>query len=345
MGIRVLVIDDSAFSRQAIAGMLGGIPAVETVTTAVDGMDGYRQALRFAPDLIVLDLEMPNIDGLGFLRLFRGALKDIPVIVASGRRGRDDHAAAIGLGASDFIKKPTERASMEIFSITEELQNKIKATILPMKPRCRPARQGPISHSIGHPAAVVIGASTGGPRSVSRIVKSLPAGLASAVIVSIHMPRWLTAPFAQRLNSLSSVDVRVATDNEAVERGGVLIAPGGFQISFVRDGACVRIRLRKAGSKDSYAPSIDGMFSSASGVWGAGLAGVVLTGMGNDGSLGAIKIKENGGFLIAESRESSAVFSMPEAAISTGMVDLVLGAGDIGGWITSGCAPGSLKLA
>ncbi|MFQ5735744.1 MAG: chemotaxis protein CheB [Thermodesulfobacteriota bacterium] len=349
MGYKVLVIDDSAFSRQAMAGLIGSMDTVAEVATAVDGVDGCRQALSFGPDMIVLDLEMPNVDGFGFLRMRKNLFRDVPVIVASGRKSRSDHVAAFELGASGFVEKPATGASREIFSIKDELCREIDAVarLVPLAPRINARRARPLSKkpAIGYPAAVAIGASTGGPRAVSSIVNALPEDLASVVVVSMHMPRWLTGPFAERLKSLAKVEVRVAEDGCVAQGGVVLIAPGGRQISFVREEDRVAVRLRRANSAEVYAPSIDGMFASAAGVWGAGLVGVVLTGMGTDGRHGAVEIKKKGGFLIAESSESSAVFSMPRAAISTGMVDLVLDAPGIAGWITEKCAPMPLKLA
>lgn len=347
--MRVLVIDDSAFNRQALARIIGSLPAVAEVCTAVDGIDGCRQAILFAPDLIVLDLEMPHIDGLSFLRLREGFLKDIPVIVASGRRSAGDSEAAFRLGAIDFIERPTAGASKKIFDITEELSRKIKAAGAPhlavqgvKARRVRPLVR-PFS---GFPSAIAIGASTGGPGVVSAIVRSLPAALASVVVISIHMPGWMTLPFAERLDSISEVDVMVAEHEGTVKRGSVLIVPGGFHISFERDeGGAVRTLLYRKAAGETYAPSIDRMFSSAADIWGPGLVGVVLTGMGADGSVGAIKVKQSGGFLIAESRASSPVFSMPQAAIDTGMVDLVLSSDGIAGWIAGRCVPGDLKLA
>ena len=352
MGMRVLVIDDSAFNRQALARIIGSLPAVGEVATAVDGLDGCRQAIIFDPDLIVLDLEMPNIDGLSFLRLRKGFLKDIPVIVASGRRSAGDSEAAFRLGAIDFIERPTAGASRKIFDISEELSRKIEAASLPLSvaqgaQSVEARRRRPLCLPVsGCPSAIAIGTSTGGPGAVSTIVKSLPAALASAVVVSMHMPGWMTVPFAEGLDSISEVDVLVAEHEGTVGRGSVLIVPGGFHISFEREtGGTVRTLLSRKAATEICSPSIDRMFSSASDIWGSGLVGVVLTGMGTDGSAGAIKVKQSGGFLIAESRASSSVFSMPQAAIDTGMVDLVLGADEIAGWIAGRCAPRPLKLA
>ncbi len=344
--LRVLVIEDSAFNRKALAGMLATIPAVKAVATAVDGADGCRQALSFDPDLILLDLEMPVIDGFGFLRMRGNILREVPVIVASGRKSADDHEAAFRLGASDFIEKPTTGASMGIYSIGPELRKKIDALPFVPRPAARPAQCArPVPARRSFPAAVVIGASTGGPRSVSNIITSLPAGLSAAVVISVHMPAWLTAPFTERLSAVSRMEVRVAEDNCIVERSVVLVSPGGHRITFVRDGDKMRVRLAKAGSMDTYAPSIDEMFTSASIVWGAGVAGVVLSGMGSDGSAGAAEIKKRGGFVIAESPLSSAVASMPQAVISAKTADLVLDSTAIARWIIDACEGKKLKLA
>lgn len=340
--MNVLVIDDSAYNRSVISGLIESIPGIGAVTTAVDGVDGYRQAMRLTPDLIMLDLEMPNMDGFTFLRLLKSSRR-IPVIVITGRGRKTEALKAFELGALDLIEKPTMFASEDLKSIKGELTQKIIPYINPARKgagaRCTPAAQKCPSQ------AVVIGASTGGPKAVSSIVKRLPKGLQAPVIVCLHMPAWMTSPFIERLNSESGIDVRAAGDRAVIEKGVVLIAPGGYHLTFFKKDGALYTKLAHKGPKDLYAPAIDRVFSSAAGVWGAGLTGILMTGMGSDGREGVINIKDGGGYTIAESARSSLVSSMPDAAISTGKVDEVLSRDEIGDWIISRYGSGKLKLA
>lgn len=342
MELRVLVIDDSAYTRAALRGILESLPGIKAeVLTAVDGLDGYRQTLRFPPDLIMLDLEMPEMDGFTFLRLIRDS--KVPVIVISGKKFEESAPRALRLGASDYIEKPTPHTSDKLFSIKGEISRKVRSIPFDFP---RPEKSGLIRNiRFGSPEAVVIGASTGGPRAVNTVVKMLPERVATAFVVSIHMPWWLTEPFVERLDSEAHLPVRVARDGCPVKKGEVIVTPGGYHISFYKKGGTVFSSLTPASSGDLCTPSIDRMFTSASTVWGAGVVGVIMTGMGADGSKGAVNIKENGGVVLAESKESSAVFSMPEAAISTGSVEQVLSSSEIGEWIIEKCGMASLKLA
>lgn len=349
MEIKILVIDDSAFSRFALRGLLEAMPGVNaSVQTAVDGVDGYRQALRSMPDMIMLDLEMPNMDGFTFLRLLRN-LGRVPVIVVTGC-GWEGHALkAFELGAADFIEKPASTHSEKLFSIKDELVKKVK--MMPVMSARAARHEGRkdlkwISNiSFGSPEVIAIGASTGGPKSIASVIKMLPSGIPAAFVVSLHMPQWLTDSFVGRLKSESLLKVKTACDGDVVEKGGVLVAPGGHHISFVKRAGKVYCKVTQKSGKDVYAPSIDRMFTGAAEVWGAGAVGVIMTGMGSDGREGAINIKNKGGYVIAESRDSAIVSSMPDAAVSTGKVDAVLSSSEIGGWIIERCGMSALKLA
>lgn len=337
MPLKILVIDDSAYSRAALTGLLKTIPGVEDVSTAVDGVDGYRQALKMMPDLIMLDLEMPNMDGFTFLRLIKDK-QQAPVIVLTGRKWETDAATALELGAVDFLEKPALCPSDRFFSIKGELVKRIG-----LIPYMRPHNGLSLKRQVKAagktmPDIIAIGASTGGPKAISTIIRALPSDLGAAVVISLHMPPWLTEPFVERLNSESLIQVRIAEDGCMVERGGILIAPGGSHMTFFKSGSNFMVRLEQRGSEDHYAPSVDRMFSSAAKAWGPRLTGIVLTGMGTDGRQGAEEIKSSGGYVIAESKESSILFSMPEAIISAGISDEVLSVGEIGEWIVEKCS-------
>jgi len=344
--LNVLVIDDSAYARTALRGVIESIDGLRaSVSTAVDGLDGYRQAIRNEPDLIMLDLEMPEMDGYTFLRLIKGA--SVPVIVVSGcATGRQGLSKAIELGATACVEKPSRLTPDRLSSIRGEIADKVRAIRFasPRHTETRP-RFKATDIGLGVPEAVVIGASTGGPRAVAALVKNLPSGLPTAFVVVMHMPPWLTASFTERLNNESLIPVKVASDGAVVQKTQVLVVPGGRHISFYRTGQGVHTRLSTPDSTDQQTPSIDLAFSSASAAWGAGLVGVVMTGMGEDGSKGIVNIKEKGGLVLAESRESAVVCSMPEAAVATGKVDRVLSSRDIGEWIAGIYGGNAAKLA
>jgi two-component system chemotaxis response regulator CheB len=333
--VRVLVVDDSAFYRQALVMMLKEIPGVEVVATATDGLEAIQAVGKYRPTIITLDLEMPRMDGFGFLRwLMRAVPTPVLVISAASEAGNVFHA--LELGAADFLAKPTHLASWEILRVREDLHAKIRAILAasPVRLSERAAKaaslRGPETVSI-KPAIgaeerlklVAIGSSTGGPAALQSIVAALPRELPCAVAVAQHMPAGFTASFAERLNRLSQWDVSEATADQWCRPGQILICPGGQHLSFSRQGDRVKVVLGRAGEDDRYVPSVDRLMTSAAEVFGAELVGVILTGMGHDGRRGMARIKQQGGFTIAESQETAVVFGMPQEAILEGAVDVV----------------------
>lgn len=359
--VKVLIVDDSAFNRRTLTKLLESVPGVEVVGTAVNGSDGLKQAMRLKPDLITLDLEMPLMDGFTFLRILMKTTPT-PVIVISSRDGDSDVFKAMELGAVDFIPKPTHTPSMTLFNIKDELLRKIK--MLPhlnmekvSRDISRPledlhagvknlSTKASIREEIppGRFDVIVIGSSTGGPAALSQILPFFPEGFPVCVVVSQHMPPGFTKPFAERLDKICKIRVKEAANESAVKTGEILIVPGGHHLSFKRSrtGEVITNLLEKE-EADKYVPSVDIMFSSAALMWGARTMGVVLTGMGYDGKEGVVKIKENGGYIIAESEETSIVFGMPESAITTGVVDEIVPLYNIGTKIVKGCTTGLLK--
>lgn len=352
--VKVLIIDDSAFNRRTLTKLLESVPGVEVAGTATDGIDGLQQAMRLKPDLITLDLEMPVMDGFTFLRILMQT-NPIPVIVISSKDGDIDVFKAMELGAVDFIPKPTHMPSMTLFNIKDELIRKVK-----MLPHLKMKK---IASGISRPLedvyaevkkevpisgfdVIAIGSSTGGPPALSQILPLLPEGFPVCVVVSQHMPPGFTKPFAERLNNICKMRVKEAANEEVVKTGEILIVPGGQHLSFKRGktGEVVTNLLERK-EADKYVPSVDIMFSSAALIWGERTMGIVLTGMGYDGKDGVVRIKEKGGYIIAESEETSIVFGMPESAIATGAVDEVVPLYDIGPKIVKVCATGLLKRA
>jgi len=337
--VRVVVIDDSAYSRRTISKMLEGVPEVEVVGYATNGEEGIRRVIDLSPDLVTLDLEMPKMDGFTTLRIIMSSCPTPVIVISSG--SEDERVfKALELGAVDFIAKPTRVISDELLKIQDDLQKKVRSVfklnmagikrretlfnleakgIKEKKPASTPlARMGKNQFDI-----VAIGASTGGPPALQSIFSAFAEPLPFAVVVSQHMPSGFTRAFAERLNRSSGFEIKEGKDGDAVVPGRVLIAPGGQNMVFqVVDGE-VFAKVVTPSPEDKYIPSVDAMFTSCAKIYGPRLLAVVLTGMGNDGRQGVKAAKAAGAMILAESEESAVVFGMPREAIATGMVDAI----------------------
>ena len=335
--IRVVVVDDSAYNRRTITKMLEAMNNVQVVGYAVDGEDGIRKVMDLKPDLITLDLEMPRMDGFTMLRIIMKT-SPTPVIVISCKSEDERVFKALELGAVDFIAKPTPRISEELLKITDDLQETIRNVFL-LNMSGITGREMPapfdLSAGKGKPVAVpgvtsalnviAVGASTGGPPALQAILSALPAETPFTIAISQHMPPGFTRTFAERLNRLSTIEVKEACDGDLLVPGRALIAPGGKNLLFRQtNGGTVCAKVVEPAPQDRYVPSVDAMFSSLAHISGPSLLAVVLTGMGNDGSQGIKAVKEAGGGVIAESEKSAIIFGMPREAIATGMVDKVV---------------------
>ncbi len=327
--IRVLVIDDSAYSRQAITRMLETSPLIEVVGVARDGEDALRKAFELQPDLVTLDLEMPRMDGFTFLRLVM-ARQPTPVIVVSSRSGDQDVFKALELGAIDFIAKPTSQAGPALSEIERELVSKVLASRelrierVSERLQAEPAVASTSPIPTDAPSVIAIGSSTGGPAALVQLFGAFDHVPPSAFLVAQHMPPGFTATFADRLDRLTSLSAREATSGEPLAPGTIYIAPGGSHLELdTRDGRPVT-RVVPATENDKYAPSVDRLFASCAKHVGEDALAVVLTGMGDDGSIGVERVAEAGGGVIAEDESTAVIFGMPQQAIRTGVVDLVL---------------------
>jgi len=341
--IRVLVIDDSAFSRRTITRMLESSPLIEVVDSARDGEEALRKALEIDVDLITLDLEMPRMDGFTFLRIIM-ARRPTPVLVISGRAGDQDVFKALDLGAVDFVAKPTLRAAPELATIEQELIRKVHAI--------RQLRIEKVRERIGHAPAmtrralqhrrahkvVAIGSSTGGPAALMQLFGAFLEAPDCAFIVSQHMPEGFTHGFAERLDRMTNLTAREAQPGWVPEPGVVLVAPGGTHLEFGSERGRIVTRISPRSEGDKYAPSVDRMFISAAKHFGSDLLAVVLTGMGDDGREGALAVKRGGGNVIVESEETAVIFGMPQQAIRAGAVDAVMPLQEIAPAILNGFA-------
>ncbi len=352
--IRVLVIDDSAYSRRTITRMLETSPLVTVVGAARDGEEALRKAFDLKPDLICLDLEMPRMDGFTFLRLLM-AKSPTPVMVISGRAGEGDVFKALDLGAVDFISKPNQRATPELQNIQAELIRKVHAirelridkvkdriaSVPPMLSEMPEHLHGSADSS----SVVVIGASTGGPAAIMQTLGAFAEPLACPILIAQHMPAGFTQGFAERLDRMTPFSVKEAEGGEALLPGAVLLAPGGANLELEEVHGQIQSRVVEVAASDKYAPSVDRLFTSAAEHCGSNLLGVVLTGMGDDGRRGSMAIKEGGGRVIAESEETAVIFGMPQQAIRAGAVDQVVPLHAVPAAIQLGVAPGELKRA
>ena len=331
--INVLIIDDSAFTRQAINRILGKAPNIKVIGTAIDGYDGMTKLAKLTPDIVTLDLEMPRMDGFSLLRWIMEN-KPLPVIMISSYGDAATVFKALELGAVDFVVKPTPKLSGELKELEDSLLSKVlnvksfdlekhKKTIARLGDT-KPAVSSNLFKYSKDIELVAIGASTGGPTAIQTILTQLPKNFPIGVIISQHMPRGFTNQFAERLNSIVEIRVREAEHGELIEEGKVLICPGGHHMILERLKDKVKVNIKNHSDSDKYIPSVDVMMKSAAETYERKVMGIVLTGMGNDGRDGMLEIKNKGGYTVAESEESSVVFSMPQAVISAGAADKVL---------------------
>ena len=349
--IRVLVIDDSAYNRKALREMLTDQPGIEVVGMARDGEDGLRQLRQLKPDLVTLDLEMPGMDGFTFLRIVMNQ-SPLPILVVSSRREAVSVFRALELGAVDFLPKPSRSISPELYDLRDDLVRKVRAAtefrMQGIRERVVTPRQVFESDFPAVPLEpgrrfrlLAIGASTGGPGAIARVMTTLRSGLPLSIVVSQHMPPGFTRAFAERLDRFSPYSIHEAQDAEKISPQQGYICPGGKNIALEQRGEDIVVRLRGKG-RERYIPSVDLLFESAARIFQDDCMGVVLTGMGSDGREGVVAIKQRGGVTIAESEETSVVYGMPREAIATGGVDQVLPLGAIPHAIAKWAQRGSL---
>jgi len=324
--VRMLLVDDSVTSRAHLAAILEDAPGLQIVGQARDGEEGLREALRLQPDVIVLDLQMPRMDGFTFLRLLMPR-RPTPVVVVSSLNQRTDVFKALELGALDFVAKPSgSAASLETFR--EELLQKcatVQALRMDNLAARRPLPAAPVAPR--EPLRVAaIGASTGGPQALQQLLAALPADTPRALVIAQHMPEKFTFTFAQRLARTTGWNAREAVEGDLLAPGLALVAPGGKHLEVGRDDEGeLRARvLPRDEATYRYTPSIDRLLRSAATALGSRVCGVVLTGMGQDGREGIQLVKRAGGLTLAESEDSAVVYGMPQVAAATGAVDEVL---------------------
>jgi two-component system chemotaxis response regulator CheB len=328
---RVLIIDDSAHSRQTIKKMLEADSNIEVAGIATDGIDAMAKTIRLKPDLITLDLEMPEMDGFSFLRWLMHT-RPTPVIIVSSYSDSKTVFKALELGAADFIAKPPRMPLAEFEKLERDLLTKVKGIKGLRLDKLSRNLELLEEQQIQHPpldkaqniSVVAVGSSTGGPAALKIVLTRLPSDFPAGIAISQHMPKGFTESFAERLNAISKVSVKEAREGDELESGKALICPGGFHMSFRTQGERILVSLKEPRTTDKYIPSVDIMMSSISEIFGGRAMGVVLTGMGSDGKAGMLEIQKRGGYTIAESEDTAVVFGMPSEVIKAGAAEQVL---------------------
>jgi two-component system chemotaxis response regulator CheB len=327
--IRVLVVDDSAVVRRMISEALAADPAIEVVGTACDPYIARDKIIELKPDVLTLDIEMPRMDGLTFLKILQQH-HPMPVVVISSltQAGSQAALAALEYGAVDVLAKPT--SAWNLGGLREQLAHRIKGAARARLTSCKPAGIAPSERqnlaSAGHYSArqiIVIGASTGGTEAIKSVITRLPAGLPGICIVQ-HIPPVFSKTFAERLNECTELDVREAAHGDEVRPGSVLIAPGDFHMVVEWEANGYRVRLRHDPPIHFVRPAVDMLFNSAAKSAGRHALGVILTGMGRDGAQGMQQLKAAGAVNLAQNEETCVVYGMPKAAVDLGVVDRVV---------------------
>ena len=341
--IRVMVVDDSAVVRGLISKQLAADPAIEVVCTAANGEIALRELARHPVDLVMLDIEMPVMDGLTTLPRIISEFPGVKVIMVSTltRRNAEISLKALALGATDYVPKPEGGlSSAEAFK--SELIAKIKA-VAPQKRPASPPPPAPVqvvkppTTQVARgprmrPTIIAIGSSTGGPTALIKLFESLKGAIEQPILLTQHMPATFTALLAEQLARAGGRPCAEARDGEIVRPGQCYVAPGGWHMVVARDGPLPVLRLNQEPPENFCRPAVDPMLRSVAALYGPGALAIILTGMGSDGAKGCQAIHEAGGHFIAQDEASSVVWGMPGAAAHTGLADAILPLDQIGPW-------------
>lgn len=342
--IRVLVVDDSAVVRGLIARLLDAEPDISVSATAADGSLALRELDRREIDVVVLDIEMPVMDGMTALGEIAERHPNVRVIMASTltRRNAEISLKALQLGAADYIPKP-ESGLGSADAFKRELTEKVRAlgrsrASSRARPVGEPSMPVPprtpfVGRRAGRPSAIAIGSSTGGPQALLRVFAALRDGLEPPVFLTQHMPATFTALLAEQIERVGGRRCAEAVDGERVVPGRCYVAPGGWHMRVVSHADGAQIRLDQEPPEHFCRPAVDPMLRSLAEVYGSGLLAVILTGMGGDGAAGCRAVAHRGGRFVVQDEDTSVVWGMPGAAAATGLAEAVLPLDDIGPWI------------
>jgi two-component system chemotaxis response regulator CheB len=342
--LRVLVVDDSSVFRQAVRAALESDPSIEVVGAAANGVIALKLIEQKQPEMVVLDVEMPEMDGIETLRCIQRSWPRVKTIMFSAHTTKGAAATldALSLGAVDFVTKPTGGSyTQNIQTIQEELVPRIKACLTGEKPlpSARPAAAPPppkaaprLMAQSNEPPIVAIGVSTGGPNALHELLASIKPGFPSPIVITQHMPPIFTEHLAKRLDQVCPLSVSEARDGDRVEPGRAYVAPGDYHIEVIRPayGRDAVIRTHQGPKECSCRPSVNVMFRSLAASHGANTIAAVLTGMGQDGFEGVKMLKACDAYIIAQDQASCVVYGMPSFIVNSGMADQVLPLSGIG---------------
>lgn len=346
--IRILIVDDAIVIRRLLADELARDPALEVVGTAANGRIALARMTQATPDIVILDVEMPEMNGLATLAELRKTYPRLPVIMFSAltERGAEATLDALALGAADYFTKPSQTGSVEasLAVIREQLIPKIKALCTKAAPPERISKGALLGQSASlveaqanlRPAAqtgsievLAVGVSTGGPTALGEIFRRLPANFPVPIVIVQHMPPMFTKLLADRLSAEFAIRVHEGSMDSVLEPGHGWIAPGDHHMIVVRDGTRVRLRLHRDPPENSCRPAVDVLLRSVARTFGPHSLTVILTGMGQDGLRGCEAIREAGGQILAQDEASSVVWGMPGQVVRAGLADKVLPLGSI----------------
>jgi two-component system chemotaxis response regulator CheB len=354
--IKVIIIDDSLLVRNIIADLVSAEPDIEVVATGKTGMDAVELSKKLHPDLIILDIEMPIMDGLTALEELKKLKLNIPVLMLSvlTQHGAEATFRALELGAIDFIPKPSSQVQLQpaelgkiliqrIRGYFETLQKSGSETLTGRSETALPrqkssTQESPVPEVLKNKTvqksypyeAICIGTSTGGPKALQTVISALPGDLKYPVLVVQHMPAGFTKAFAERMNSFSKIRVKEAENGEPINPGWVYVAPGDHQMRVRSQDRKCFIELDKGPAVNGHRPSIEVLFDSAREAYSADrLVSVIMTGMGKDGAEAIRRIRDGQGYTIAQDEETSVIYGMNRQAIEIGGIDRICGLGEI----------------
>ena len=336
--IRVLIVDDSALIRGVMTEILSEDPEIEVVGTAPDPYVARDKIKTLQPDVLTLDVEMPKMDGLTFLKKLMAA-RPMPVVMVSSltEQGAATTMQALESGAVDFVTKPTLDIQHGLADLAHQITSKVKAAAqATVKKRTPPTDCSEQIKALAAQSAMIkttdtiiaIGSSTGGTEALRELLEVLPPNM-PPILMTQHMPEHFTKTFADRLNELCQINVKEAQEGDSVIPGQALLAPGNYHMELRRSGAKYYVTLNQEPQVNRHRPAVDPMFQSVAKYAGANSVGVILTGMGNDGAAGMLDMKKAGAFNLAQDEASCVVFGMPKEAIKAGGVDKILPLSDI----------------
>lgn len=340
--IHVMIVDDSAVMRGLWSQVLSNHSDIVVDATAPNGAVAIEQLSRYPIDVVILDIEMPVMDGLAAIPLLLKLRPNLKIVMASTFtiQGSKATVKALTLGAADFVTKPSSvSASVGVAQVADDLVEKIRKLTLVKSTHLPPVVATPVkSKSVVSPKLMVIGASTGGPNALSHVLRNLTTKVNLPILIVQHMPPVFTALLAERFAKECGRPCGEAVDQQEIENGHIYIAPGDYHMKIVKSADVYRISLDNTSPQENFCrPAVDVLFRSAAALFGPDLLAVILTGMGEDGRRGSEVIAGNGGFIIAQDENSSVVWGMPGAVAMRGLADRILPLEDIPQYINDRC--------